>query len=155
MSGAGHYNPAGRTPDPVSQSHRGCVSARLASGVEFGAVTEPGPYQSLSAGVRGQSSPPSHMRPTLREMYGRYTQELGDYAKEEAARLREEGVYGDPSLRGAALWSCWSTTRAAAPSAGPGAGVRVRRAPDPRCGSFVSEAGGHYPEASVCAGEKL
>ncbi|KAI9529011.1 Chloride channel protein 2 [Dissostichus eleginoides] len=24
-------------------------------------------------------------------MYGRYTQELGDYAKEEAARLREGG----------------------------------------------------------------
>lgn len=32
--------------------------------------------------------PPGSVRP---QMYGRYTQELGVYAKEEAARLRESG----------------------------------------------------------------
>lgn len=41
----------------------------------------------------------SPLPPLYTQMYGRYTQELGVYAKEEAARLRDGGVRDGGGLR--------------------------------------------------------
>ncbi|KAK7945627.1 hypothetical protein WMY93_001355 [Mugilogobius chulae] len=77
-------------------------------------------FASCTAAAQPHVTAPPSVSP--KQMYGRYTQELGVYAKEEAARLRDGGVRdgglcGGTPASGAELPTCWSMRRTPVPNA--------------------------------------